>query len=227
VGRAAMQAEWQALRMGVRNADALDNGKSTRTVNAYTNRFIHYLRSLTSHTVQTTEVLVIDRYVGGIREGYPALYDVMLGVQKTPSLRFATLQEAIYAAEEAEADLAISKATSRWTSSSASPGNSRFRGNNRVGSEAINNMQEEISGDEGEEAPSPTQSRAALRAAAKLFGFRFIALPSDGRYKLSEKEQRMLYDQKRCYRCYKEHPVGPRNPMCEQPVMKVAPKPLK
>jgi hypothetical protein len=138
------------------------------------------------------------------------------------------LQEAISAAEEAEADLSITKTTSRWTSSSSSSsGNSRFRGNNRFGSEAVNNLQEEDSSDEGEETPSPTPSKAASKAAAKLFGFRFIALPSDGRYKLSEKEQRMLYDQQRCYRCYEKHPLGPRHPACYKPVMKTAPKPLK
>jgi len=106
-GAAAMQAEWQALRMGIKSADGTDTGKSTWSVRSYTNRFLHYMRQLTKHTVQTDDVLVIDRYVAGIQTGYDALYRVMLGVQKV--LRFATLQEAISAAEEAEADIAIAK----------------------------------------------------------------------------------------------------------------------
>ena len=30
----------------------------------------------------------------------------------------------------------------------------------------------------------------------------------------------MLYDQKRCYRCYEKHFLGPHHPACEKPVMK-------
>jgi hypothetical protein len=227
VGPAAMQTEWQMLRMGVKSAEGMDPGKSTRTVSSYTNRFLFYMRRLTMHSVQTTDVLVIDRYVLGIREGYQALYDAMWTAQKTPSPRFATLQEAIKAAEDAEADLAIIKLNSRGTASSASSGNSRFRGHNRFGNEALNNLQGEESSEDGEDTPSPTPSKVAPKAAAKLFGFRFISLPTDGRFKLSEKEQKMLYDQKRCYRCYEKHLLGPRNPACEKPVMKTAPKPLK
>jgi hypothetical protein len=100
-GAAAMQAEWQALRMGIKNADGTDTGKSTWSVKSYTNRFLHYMRLLTTHSVQTSDVLVIDRYVMGIRTGYEALWRAMLGVQRV--LTFATLQEAIDAAEVAEA----------------------------------------------------------------------------------------------------------------------------
>jgi len=226
VGVTAMQTEWQMLRMGVKSADDTDTGKSTRTVSSYTTRFLFYMRHLTKHAVQTDDVLVIDRYVLGIREGYPALYDAIVAAQKTASPRFATLQEAITAAEDAEAELALSKLTSRGTSSS-SHRNGRFRGHNRFGGEALNNMQGDESSEDGDDTPSPTPSKAAPKAAAKLFGFRFISLPTDGRYKLSEKEQKMLYEQKRCYRCYERHLLGPRHPACEKPVVKTAPKPLK
>ena len=224
VGPAAMQVEWQMLQMGIKDESGKDTGKSTRTVNSYTNRFLHYMRCLTMHSALTVEVTVIDRYVQGIKSGYRALYDVMLTVQKVPSLRFTTLQEAIHAAEEAEADLAITKATSSSTPSWA--GRNGFRsGHTRAPTEAVNNLQEEY-GEEGEgETQSPTSEKTASRA--KLYGFRYITLPNDGRYQLSEKEQKMLYDERRCYRCGRQHAVGPRAPPCTNPVMKCAPKPLK
>ena len=33
----------------------------------------------------------------------------------------------------------------------------------------------------------------------------------------------MLYDARRCYRCYEQHPVGRFVPICNKPVKKVAP----
>ena len=51
-----MQAEWQALRMGIKGADGMDTGKSTWSVKSYTNRFFHYMRHLTGHTAQTSDV---------------------------------------------------------------------------------------------------------------------------------------------------------------------------
>ncbi len=226
-GAAAMQAEWQALRMGIKSADGTDTGKSTWSVRSYTNRFLHYMRQLTKHTVQTDDVLVIDRYVAGIQTGYDALYRVMLGVQKV--LRFATLQEAISAAEEAEADIAIAKIAPR-SSSSSSASSSRYgegagrahgyRGG-RAATESLNSLQGEYS-DEGE----TEESSRPPRAKSQLNGFRFVSLPADGRHKLSEKEQRMLYDERRCYRCYGQHPVGRGQPACTKPAMKAAPKPL-
>ena len=227
VNTAALQTEWQMLKMGVWD-DSQDAGKGTRTVTAYTNRFLYFLRRLTTHSAQTTEVTVIDRYVRGIRKGYRALYDAMLAAQRAPSPRFATLQEAINAAQVAQGDLGIMQQT-RATSAPSSAWNRRPRGNNGPTGEAMNNIQGEEGGEEGEgeESSSPTPSKAASRTAAKLFGFRFISSPNDGRYKLSEKEQKMLYDQRRCYRCYDRHPVGLLHPACQKPVMKTAPKPLK
>ena len=219
-GAAAMQAEWQALRMGIRSPDGTDTGKSTRTVKSYTNRFLHYLRRLTDHSVQTSDVLVIDRYVAGIRTGYEALWRAMLGVQHV--LSFATLQDAIEAAEVAEAEIAIAKisgsaSTSPYVRSGEGP--RRGFGGPRAPTESLNSLEGELSDGREEGETSAPQQRTQLNS------FRFISLPDDGRYKLSEKEQRMLYEQKRCYRCYGQHPVGRHVPACSKPVQKVAPKP--
>jgi hypothetical protein len=221
-GAAAMQAEWQALRMGIKGADGTDTGKSTWSVKSYTNRFLHYMRLLTTHTVQTSDVLVIDRYVLGIRTGYEVLYRVMLGVQRV--LRFASLQEAISAAEEAEAEISISKISARPLSSSSSRyGESAGRGagSGRALTESLNNLQGEYD-DEGE-----GQETAPRTPRTEVNGFRYNPGPADGRHRLTEKEQRMLYDEKRCYRCYGQHPVGIGKPTCTKPVQKIAPRPLK
>jgi len=222
-GAAAQQAEWQALRMGVKNKDGSETGgKSTWTVSAYTDLFLNYMRYLTSHTVNTTDILVIDRYVLGIKVGYDALYKVMLGVQKV--LRYETLAEAIEGAHIAEVDLNIGKASNRSSSSSSSSGwptqQSRYRAN-RAPTEALNSVEGERS-DEGEgETDSPPPSKA------KVYGFVFRPSPNDGRYKLKELEAKMLYDDKRCYRCYKAHLFGPGHPRCSAPVQKVPPIHLK
>ena len=86
---------------------------------------------------------------------------------------------------------------------------------------AINSLQGELSDEEEGAETAPSQG-----PKAQVYGFRVISFPNDGRYKLSEKEQRMLYDEKRCYRCYGQHPVGLRAPPCMKAVMKVAPRPL-
>ena len=228
-GAAAMQAEWQALRMGIKSADGSDTGKSTRTVKSYTNRFLHYMRLLTSHTVQTSDVLVIDRYVAGIRTGYEALWRAMLGVQRV--LTFATLQEAIEAAEVAEAEIAIGKINGHSSTPSSyvhSGGRREGEGAGRGGgvksggratTESLNALQGETEGEE--------EGQEAAPARTQVYGFRYNPGPDDGRHRLTEKEQRMLYDEKRCYRCYGVHPVGVGKPACTKAVQKVAPKPLK
>ena len=220
-GEAAMEAEWMALAMGVRSADGSDTGKSTRSVASYTRRFLHYLRRLTDETVQTSSVLVIDRYLLGIRRGYEVLWRAMLGGRIV--MRFATLQDAISEAEIAESDLAAAK--SGATSNSSLP--SRFLGGHawgtggaRAPTESLNSLEGETSDrDEGNEG-------AAAKPKAQLYGFRFLTLPSDGRHVLTEAEQRMLYEQKRCYRCYGQHPVGVGKPACTKPLKKEAPRAL-
>jgi len=164
------------------------------------NRFFHYMRQLT-------------------------LFSWTMGVQKV--LRFASLQEAISTAEEAEADFNFVTNTARssapYSSSSfrSGDGAGRARGSGRAATESLNNLQGECS-DEGE--GSETAPRRG--PGARVNAFRHRPGPTDGRYKLSEKEQRMLYDEKRCYRCYGQHPVGRGQPPGTKPVMKVAPKPL-
>ena len=64
----------------------------------------------------------------------------------------------------------------------------------------------------------------ASTSRAHVFGFRYSPGPDDGRYKLSEEEAKMLYDENRCYRCYGQHPVGPRHPQCKTSTQKVAPE---
>ena len=91
-------------------------------------------------------------------------------------------------------------------------------------SESLNNLQEEYG--EEDEGPGP-ETAAATTTKAQLYGFRFFTLPEDGRHKLTEKEQRMLYDEKRCYRCYGQHPIGMGKLACTKPVQKAAPRPLK
>jgi hypothetical protein len=223
VGQAALEAEWAVLRMGVKpGADVKDTSKSTWTVKSYTTRFLYLLRRLTTQTPQSTDLTTVQKYVGGIRDGYPALYAMMLGLK--PTLRFISLQDAIDEAEVAEANIAIVKMDSR--SSSSPPAWAAAKryggGGHRAATESLNNLQGEYS-NEGEGSVTAPSERSP---GTQVYGFRYNPGPTDGRYKLSEKEQRMLYDEKRCYRCYGQHPVGRGQPPCTKPVMKVAPKPL-
>ena len=126
------------------------------------------MRRLTMHSAQTEEITVIDRYVQGIKSGYRALYDVMLTVQKVPSLRFRTLQEAIHAAEEAEADLAITRVTPSSTSSSWGGRNGFRSGHARAPTEAINNLQGSMARRERGETQSPTSGRQRRGQTVRL-----------------------------------------------------------
>jgi hypothetical protein len=223
VGAAAREQEWAVLKMGVKpGADGKDDSKSTRTVKDYTNRFLYLLRCLTVHTPQTTDLTTIQKYVGGIKDGYPALYAMMLGLK--PTLRFESLQDAIDEAEVAEGNLAIAKMEGRSALSTPGWSSRRFGGGNRATTESLNNLQGEY--DEEDEGPGQ-ETAAATTPKSQLNGFRSFTSPEDGRYKLTEKEQRMLYDSKRCYRCYGQHPFGMGKPTCAKPVQKVAPRPLK
>ena len=99
--------KWTSLRMGGRKV----KGKSTGTVAAYTALFLRCLRAFTAHDVQSSDVDVMGRYVAGIRLGHVALYRVMVGKQQL--LLYETLQEAIDAAEHAEALFNISGMSDR------------------------------------------------------------------------------------------------------------------
>jgi hypothetical protein len=93
--------KWKALRMRGKKA----KGKSPGTVAAYTALFLRYLAAFSAHGVQSSDVHVIGRYVEGIKMEHEALYTVMLGAQML--LLYETLQEAIDAAEIAEASLKV------------------------------------------------------------------------------------------------------------------------
>ena len=233
-GALAMAAEWEALRMGVKNIDGSESGgKSTWTVMAYTALFLHYMRALTAHSVQTTDVLVIIKYVGGIKSGYDALYKVMLGVQKV--LWFDTLKEAIEAAEIAEVTLTVSRidrrgerSANKSTPSSGSSGTQygRYnRGGKRQSGEALNNV-EGTGEEEGKVSAPATPSESE---SAKVFGFRYHGPgPNDGRFPLTEPQAKLLYDARGCFRCHMIHPLPPNAPRCAHPPAKTAPKlPLK
>jgi hypothetical protein len=93
----------RALRMRGRKA----GGKSAGTVAAYTALFLRDLAAFSAHGVQSSDLLVIERYVEGIEMGHVALYTVMFGRRKL--LLYDTLQEAIDAASLAEASLKVSR----------------------------------------------------------------------------------------------------------------------
>ena len=222
VGDAALETEWAVLKMRKKpSTDGKDDGKSTRTVSTYTHRFLFLLRRLTKHSPQTDDITTIQKYVFGIRDGYEDLYNMMKALCAKPFLTFHFLYDAIEAAEVAEAHLEIVKMGEGNSSSSSSywANRRRFAGNYRAPAESLNNLQGEGS-DEGETDDVEPKKKA------QLFGFRFITLPDDGRYKLTEKEQRMLYDEKRCYTCYGQHAVGRGQPQCKK-TQKVAPKSLR
>jgi hypothetical protein len=209
-GLSAMQAEWLALRMGTRNADGTETGgKSTRTVKSYTAEFVRLMRALLpGQGIQTTNLLVKDRYEQGIKSGYPALYAVMLGRDQV--LRFTTLGDAIEAAELAESDLAIGKSSHRHDSSHGG------RGFRRQQAAELANMEGGMDDDTSQAEGAPSSR------AARVYGFVYRASPNDGRHPLTEAEMKMLYDGKRCYKCYKVHKLG----SCQAAVQKVAPRPL-
>ena len=233
-GAVAMSAEWRNLRMGVRNVDGSEvGGKSTWTVSSYNALFLHYMRALTSHSVQTEDRLVIDRYVDGIRIGYDALYKVMMGVQKI--LHYETLREAMDAAEVAEVAINVSRSDKRSERSTSAPSSSstgyakkNYGGRRPTPTEALNNMEGgRAEGEKEETTPGRAAAAATPSGPVQMYGFAYRPSPRDGRHLLTEAQARMLYDQRRCYRCYGTHPVGRDTPHCTAPVMKTAPQPLK
>jgi hypothetical protein len=213
------------MRGGIVNGK--ESGTSTYSVKDYTNRFLHYMRQLCrGESVLTTNILIIDRYVAGIRAGYEALYMMMLGVK--PVLRFTTLNDAIDAAQIAEADLDMVKLNNQLpTSSAAAPwanGRMRPRGGAPTRGAAINNLE---GGDreEGEtEDDTPPSRQSSKKAQLNAFVFNPAVQPKDGRYALNEKEGQMLYDEKRCFRCHQSHPTGRGTPHCTRSMPQTAPK---
>jgi hypothetical protein len=190
-GVAAQQAEWIALRMGVENADGTrKGGKSTYTVKDYTSQFTRLMRSLTSHTLQTTDLLVIDRYLQGIKLGYSALYNEMRGMHTL--LHYDSLATAITGAQVAETALSAGKIAS----------SSSYR-SSRHSSTQANNMQTD--GETDDEGFTPASSSRGKTKKPQLNGFVYRPITEEGRFKTTEAQQKWLYDHHRCYRCYQEH----------------------
>ena len=193
-GQLAERLEWAALKMGTKNADGTETGgKATRTVRDYTSLFTRLMRTLTGESRISTSIVLIDRYCDGIKTGYPALWTEMKGVHA--ALVYATLADAIVGAELAETALSLrSKDSSHH----------RSRHHAYVNHLSSNRM---------DDSPSPPRSPVHRRRQKKqstLVANGFVYRPStsdEGRYPLSESQQKALYDQNRCYRCYQpRHP---------------------
>lgn len=209
-GQLAERAEWLALKMGTKNTDGSETGgKSTYTVKAYSSHFTRLMRALTEHTSLTHDIAIVDRYCEGIRIGYAALWDEMKGVHAV--LSYDTLADAITGAQVAESALAVLKA--QHSSSS----------NHRARHTHANNMQSST-----DDSPSPPRSPVRRRRERKqptltAYGFVYRPVTEEGRYKLSEAQQKLLYDESRCYHCYQ--PRHPKMNTCPKK-MTVAPVPL-
>ena len=227
VALAALEAEWWALRMGVRS-DVV--GQSTRTVKEYTDRFVYLMNSVDAKLSRNTDHSFIrQRYVQGIKDGYPALYAAMLGGR--PVLHLGTLSEAIELATVVEADLGIAR-RERERASTAQPSapswNPRsYRGGSRPPT-ALNAL-EGGGGYEADTADDAAEQQRWSAPQAQLYGIRYnpdSPANQDGRYRLSERDLQMLYAERRCFRCHRVHPVGRGTPKCSNLPAKSAPKPL-
>ena len=188
-GRLAERAEWMALKMGNKNADGSETGdKATYPVKDYTALFSRLMRTLTGQTNVTQDIVIIDRYCEGIRIGYPALWTEMKGVHAV--LVYGTLNDAIVGAELAETQLGLRiKDTSHH----------RSRHHTQV-----NHIHSSSRADDSPSpSPSPPRSPVSRRRPKKpststvtANGFVYRPVGSEeGRYRLSESEQRSLYEQ--------------------------------
>lgn len=211
-GALAQKAEWLALRMGVKNTDGTEvGGKSTYSVKGYTTQFTRLMRALTPHTSLTSDLAIIDRYCEGIRIGYPSLWNEMKGLHSV--LSYDTLGEAILGAQVAESALSVVRSQNSSSSS--------YRARHTT---HVNNLQSNT-----DDSPSPPRSPDSRRREKKpspLTAYSFVYKPvtEEGRYKLSESQQKSLYDERRCYRCYGAHHA--KMGSCAKK-MSVAPSPLK
>jgi hypothetical protein len=108
-GSTALKAEWKALTMGDWGEN--DPGTATRTVRQYTDLFLEYMYTLTEHQITTVDIPVVEKYVDGIRLGYPKLYEVMRGSELVTD--YKSLIAARDAAILAESLIAAAKTTNR------------------------------------------------------------------------------------------------------------------
>lgn len=212
-GAVAQRAEWLNLKMGTKNSDGTETGaKSTYTVKSYSIQFTRLMRALTKHTNLTDDIPIIDRFCEGIHIGYPALWNEMKGVHAV--LSYDTLADAITGAQVAESALAVLKA--QHSSSSF---------NQRARHIHVNHMHTNT-----DDSPSPSHSpvnrirrREKKPPALTAYGFVYRPVTEEGRYKLTETQQKSLYDENRCYHCYQ--PRHPKMNICPKK-MSVAPSPL-
>jgi hypothetical protein len=197
-GQVAERAQWAVLVMGIKNTDGTHTGgKATYTVKSYTDLFTRFMKSLTSHTLLTHDIVVIDRYTRGIQVGYPALWSEMKAQSKQSiDPQYDTLTEAITAAELAESALSVSKIQQSSVSSS----------HHRAHQTRVNNM--ESTTDDSPPHSPVNRRRQKKPSTLTANGFVYRPVSSDeGRYQLSESEQKSLYDHNRCYHCYQpRHP---------------------
>jgi hypothetical protein len=215
-GQLAERAEWLNLKMGVKNSDGTQTGgKATYTVKAYWTLFSRFMRALTIQNNQTRDIVIIDRFCEGIRIGYPALWNEMLG--NNTVVAYDTLDDAKTAALVAETHLTVSKTQQSSSSFSSSS-------HHRAHHTHVNQMQSNT-----DDSPSPPRSPVAKRREKKphstltAYGFVYRPVTEEGRYKLSETQQKTLYDENRCYHCYQ--PRHPKMNSCSKK-MTVAPSPL-
>jgi hypothetical protein len=101
------------------------------------------MRALTSHTLLTTDLLVIDRYLQGIRVGYIALWNEMKDLHSV--LIYDSLGEAITGAQVAESALHAGK---------MQPTSSTSGYRSRQPSAHVNNLEGSTDGDGPGTAPA-------------------------------------------------------------------------
>jgi hypothetical protein len=213
-GRLAERAEWMALKMGNKGTDGTDTGdKATRTVQQYTSLFTRLMRALTTQTRNTEDIVIIDRYCEGIKNGWPALWSEMKGTHAV--LVYVTLADAIEGAEIAETQLGVrSKESSHHH-------------HGRHHTHHVNHIHSNTSMDDSPSPPrSPVNRRRQRKPSTTLTANGFVYRPvgaEEGRYRLSESEMKALYEQNRCYHCYQ--PRHPKMNSCPKK-MTVPPPPL-
>jgi hypothetical protein len=214
----AKEVEWKELRMGVKEAVGV---KATWTVKQYTDLFVSLMRDCSDHDLNTKDILVIDRYVSGIQLGYPSLYTAMKGAEQI--LKYSTLAEAKEGAEYAEIALHTVRKSLASSRVSGRPAFPTSVSRSPAGVE-VSNLYGELQDDAAATSTLGAGDEEQPGVSANVFTSR---PSSDGRHHLTPAEKALLYEGKRCYRCYAVHPFGPGKPRCSKPVQKVAPVPLK
>ena len=169
------------------------------------------MRTLTKHGRSTADIPTIDRYVQGIHDGWKPLWTAMHAGHTV--LSYATLDEAITGAEVGEAKINILK--TQESSSSYS----------RSSHSSVNHLYSMVDDNPFPPRSPVTKKRGKRPSSSTLVanGFVYKPVTEEGRYKLTETQMRALYDEERCYHCYK--PRHQKMGQCSTK-MPVAPEPL-